>query len=155
EHGLPATYYFIPYKKRPGEAVPGGAGSRRASAYDVTDVEPTIAELLKSDCEVGVHRIDAWHNAEKGREELERIGSTAHRTNVGIRMHWLLRDSSTPAVLEKAGYAYDATGGYNETIGYLNGTSQAFRPLGVQSLLELPLHVQDGALFYPQRLDLS
>ena len=30
-----------------------------------------------------------------------------------------------------------------------------FRPLGAQTLLELPLHIQDGALFYPQRLDLS
>jgi hypothetical protein len=72
-----------------------------------------------------------------------------------MRMHWLLCDASTASVLEKAGYAYDSTAGYNETIGYRNGTGQVFRPLGTASLLELPLHIQDGALFYPQQLDLS
>jgi hypothetical protein len=30
-----------------------------------------------------------------------------------------------------------------------------YRPLEAQTLLELPLHIQDGALFYPQKLDLS
>jgi hypothetical protein len=70
-------------------------------------------------------------------------------------MHWLLRDANTPSVLERAGYAYDSTLGYNETVGYRGGTNQVFRPLGAQTLLELPLHIQDGALFYPQRLNLS
>src|SRR5256886_15160697 len=36
-----------------------------------------------------------------------------------------------------------------------SGTTQVFRPLGAKTLLELPLHIQDGALFYPKRLDLS
>jgi hypothetical protein len=70
-------------------------------------------------------------------------------------MHWLLNDANTPSTLERAGYAYDATSGYNETVGYRAGTTQVFRPFGARTLLELPLHIQDGALFYPQRLDLS
>ncbi len=67
----------------------------------------------------------------------------------------MLRDEHTFRILEEAGYAYDSTAGYNETVGYRNGTTQVFRPIGARSLLELPLHIQDGALFYPQRLDLS
>ena len=111
--------------------------------------------LLKQGCELGVHGIDAWHSVEKGRNELSsnRSGSRRVATS-GIRMHWLLRDARTPSVLEEAGYVYDSTFGYNETVGYRAGTSQVFRPLGAQTLLELPLHIQDGALFYPQRLDL-
>jgi hypothetical protein len=70
-------------------------------------------------------------------------------------MHWLLQDGDTARVLEDAGYVYDSTAGYNETVGYRNGTTQVYRPLSAQHLLELPLHIQDGALFYPQRLDLS
>src|SRR6266436_9352669 len=70
-------------------------------------------------------------------------------------MHWLLQDSKTPLVLDESGYAYDSTAGYNETIGYRNGTSQVFRPLGASTLLELPLHIQDGALFYPHNLNLT
>ena len=70
-------------------------------------------------------------------------------------MHWLLRNQSTFRVLEEAGFVYDSTVGYNETVGYRSGTTQVFRPSGARAFLELPLHIQDGALFYPERLDLS
>jgi hypothetical protein len=69
-------------------------------------------------------------------------------------MHWLLRDERTVQALEDAGYDYDASLGYNETIGYRSGTTQVFRPLEARTLLELPLHIQDGALFFPHNLDL-
>src|SRR5207253_9032885 len=96
------------------------------------------------------------HSAQRGMAERSAVAAAAGGPVVGIRMHWLLRDRNTPAVLESAGYAYDAGLGYNETIGYRNGTTQVFRPLGAcATLLELPLHIQDGALFYPDRLDLS
>src|SRR5207247_325007 len=138
-----------------GEHVSGRYGSRRATAYDVTDLPEWTATLTQAGCEVGVHGIDAWHSVDSGREELARVAGVAGASVVGMRMHWLLRDTNTAAVLENAGYAYDSTAGYNETIGYRNGTGQVFRPLGTASLLELPLHIQDGALFYPQQLDLS
>ncbi|MBV9392195.1 MAG: hypothetical protein JOY96_09915, partial [Verrucomicrobia bacterium] len=38
---------------------------------------------------------------------------------------------------------------------YRAGTSQAYRPFGVERLLELPLVVMDTALFYPGYLGLS
>ncbi len=155
EKGLPATYFLIPFKGRPGDKVPGSHTSRRATAYDVSDLSHRTEVLLRRGCEVAVHGIDAWHSAEKGRSELARIADVTGGSQIGIRVHWLLRDANTPAALEQAGYAYDSTVGYNETVGYRAGTSQVFRPLGTQTLLELPLHIQDGALFFPQRLDLS
>ena len=48
-----------------------------------------------------------------------------------------------------------STVGYNETVGYRAGTTQAFRPFGTKRLLELPLHIMDTALFYPAYLHLS
>jgi hypothetical protein len=155
EKGLPATYFLIPFKRRPGSNVPGRHASRRATAYDVSDLHVWAAVLQKEGCELGVHGIDAWHSVDKGRDELAEIAAVTGKSGTGIRVHWLLRDATTPCVLERAGYHYDSTFGYNETVGYRAGTSQVFRPLGVQTLLELPLHIQDGALFYPQRLDLS
>jgi hypothetical protein len=154
ERGLPATYYLIPFKGRPGEGVTTPGAPRRATAYDITDLAEWNAALMQAGCELGVHGIDAWRDAAKGRQELERIAAVTSQADIGIRMHWLLSDGSTPATLEQAGYAYDATAGYNETVGYRNGTTQVFKPLGARTLLELPLHIQDGALFYPQRLDL-
>ncbi len=155
EKDLPATYFLIPFKRRPGENVPGRHASRRATAYDVSDLSNWTAVLVKQGCEIGVHGIDAWHSADEGRKELTTVATVTGESRIGIRIHWLLRDANTPSVLERAGFAYDSSFGYNETVGYRTGTSQVFRPLGAHTLLELPLHIQDGALFYAKRLDLS
>lgn len=156
ERGLPATYFLIPDKHRAGERVPGRHASRRASAYDIDDIPKWVETLRAKGCEVAVHGIDAWHSVEHGIRERERITSAAGGVpSIGIRMHWLLSDEATAHTLEQAGYAYDSTNGYNETVGFRAGTGQVFRPLGVTRLLELPLHIQDGALFYTGRLGLS
>jgi hypothetical protein len=155
ENRLPATYFLIPFKGRPGKNVRTKDASKRATAYDITDISEWTTTLSKQGCEISVHGIDSWHDVEAGREELARIAKVTRKSEIGIRMHWLLHDRNTFRVLEQAGYAYDSTLGYNETIGYRNATTQAFRPDGAQTLLELPLHIQDGALFYPQRLNLS
>jgi hypothetical protein len=155
EQGLPATYFLIPFKRRVGQHVPGRHPARRATAYDVADIPQWPTALREKGCEVGVHGIDAWHDVPKGRAELMRITAITGVPIAGVRMHWLLSDVGTASTLERAGYTYDASAGYNETIGYLNGTTQTFRPFTTHTLLELPLHIQDGALFYPHNLDLS
>ena len=155
EKALPATYFLIPFKRRVGERVPGGHASRRAAAYDVNDLPRWMATLQREGCEIGVHGIDAWHSVDKGRAELAKVAGITGDSAIGIRMHWLLHEVTTASILEESGYAYDSTSGYNETIGYRSGTTQVFRPLGAKMLLELPLHIQDGALFYANRLDLS
>jgi hypothetical protein len=155
EKDLPATYFLIPFKRHSGEHVQVPHAARRATAYDVGDLHHWTATLGREGCELGVHGIDAWHSVAKGRAELARIAEITGESAIGIRIHWLLHNSSSASVLEESGYAYDSTAGYNETIGYRSGTTQVFRPLGAKTLLELPLHIQDGALFNPQRLDLS
>jgi hypothetical protein len=155
EKGLPATYFLIPFKKRSGEKVAVRGAKRRATAYDVSDIPEWVSALRQHGCEVAVHGIDAWHSVDMGRQELARIAATDRERWVGVRIHWLLNDANTSAVLDRAGYAYDSTIGYNETVGYRAGTSCVFRPIGVDQLFELPLHIQDGALFYPHQLDLS
>jgi hypothetical protein len=155
EKGLPATYFLIPFKRRAGEHVHGRRASQRATAYDIGDVTQWVPALVEAGCEVGVHGIDAWHDAAAGRAERARIAQITKADEIGIRMHWLMTNARTWRTLEEAGFAYDATAGYNETIGYRHGTTQVFCPPGAATLLELPLHVQDGALFYPRRLHLS
>jgi hypothetical protein len=92
---------------------------------------------------------------DRGRAERARITGVSCQARIGVRIHWLCRDEQTPRILEEGGFAWDASLGYNETVGYLNGTIQPFRPAGATTLLELPLHIQDGALFYPTRLNLT
>lgn len=155
EKDLGATYYFIPFKGRNGNKLPAGVSSRRAAAYDLSDLSDWIRRLQEAHCEIGVHGIDAWHDLERAKEERAKVASLSGADKLGVRMHWLLGDQDTPRILDEAGYEYDSTAGYNEDVGYHSGTNQVYQPRGVRRLLELPLHIQDGTLFYPQRLDLS
>ena len=155
EKDLPATYFLIPFRKRAGDKVSVPRAEKRAAPYDIGDIPEWTARLVQAGCEIGVHGIDAWHSVDKAREEFQRVAAVVPQPGIGVRMHWLLRDQNTLDVLDQSGYDYDSTSGYNETPGYLCGTTQVFRPLGGRTLLELPMHIQDGALFFRERLDLS
>ena len=155
EKGLVSTFFVIPFKNDPGRTVDGPAPTFRASRYKASDVAGQIRTLMSAGCEVGLHGIDAWRDSFKGHEELEEIRRITGMPHVGVRMHWLYFDESSPSLLEKAGAAYDSTVGYNETVGYRSGTTQAYKPFEATRLLELPLHVMDTALFYPSHLHLS
>lgn len=155
EKALPATYFLIPFKNRRGECVTGPKANRRASKYDIDDINESVAKLRSLGFEIGVHGIDAWYDVRRAAEELDRIANRSPYRDLGIRMHWLLQNEGTYKTLDAAGYAYDSTAGYNDTVGYRCGTTQVFKPFGSQRLVELPLHVQDGALFYPTYLALT
>ncbi|HXR17384.1 MAG TPA: hypothetical protein VN777_14420 [Terriglobales bacterium] len=155
EKGLASTFFVIPYKNQPGETSDGSAHGFRASGYEAKELEGTIRKLMAAGCEVALHGIDAWIDSSKGRAEIEEIRRLTGSSEIGVRMHWLYYNEKSPAVLEKAGAAYDSTVGYNETVGYRAGTTQVYKPLEPERLLELPMHVMDTALFYPSYLALS
>ena len=155
EGGLRSSFFLIPFKGRPGRMEHGSAPGRRAAPYGASEIAGHLRKLISTGCEFGLHGIDAWVDTPSGREELEEIRQITGKQNIGVRMHWLYFDQESPVKLEKAGVDYDATVGFNETIGYRAGTSQVYKPLAATRLLELPLHIMDTALFFPTYLDLS
>jgi hypothetical protein len=155
ERGLRSTFFVIPFRNCSGKNSNGLAPRFRAARYGAQDIACTIQKLMTGGCEVGLHGIDAWLESSAGREELEEIRRLTGAADIGVRMHWLYYDENSPLALEMAGAAYDSSVGYNETVGYRAGTTQAYKPFGVRRLLELPLHAMDTALFYPAYLDLS
>lgn len=155
ESGLHSTFFVIPQKGRPGSDANGNRPARRAAKYDAAGLAGQLQQLQSAGHEIGVHGIDAWRDVAAGRDERERISQLTGMTELGVRMHWLFFNENSPATLEHAGFSYDSTVGYNETVGYLAGTTQVFKPLPAVRLLELPLHVMDTALFYPSYLNLS
>jgi hypothetical protein len=155
EAGKPSTFFVIPFENSSGKKVDGPAPKFRAARYGARDIAGTIQTLMAASCEVGLHGIDAWIDNSRGSEELAEIRRLTGTSDVGVRMHWLYYDQHSPSILEAAGAVYDSTSGYNETVGYLAGTTQAFQPAKAQRMLELPLHVMDTALFYPAYLGLS
>ena len=155
EKDAPSTFFIISKKGDAGRTHNGTASALRAARYSLQDIRHQIDSLIGADREIGLHGIDAWLDANEGRSELDAIRRVTGNREVGVRMHWLFFTEDSPAKLEKAGFSYDSTVGYNETVGYRAGTTQVFRPPTVQHLSELPLHVMDTALFLPSRMGLS
>jgi hypothetical protein len=155
EAGLGSTYFVIPMKGYPGRSSNGSAPGSRASGYSVDDIKPQLEKIIAAGCEVALHGIDAWLDSDRGGEEREELARSVAAANGGVRMHWLFFDEKSPEILDRGGFSYDSTVGYNETVGYRAGTMQAYRPPGAASLMELPLLVMDTALFYPDRRNLS
>jgi len=154
EKSYPSTFFVIPKKDKAGRPLDRPNGWR-AARYDIDALEDELLTLIDDGCEVALHGIDAWSNTADGREERRIIQALTGRTEVGVRMHWLYFDQGSWAILDEAGFSYDSTSGYNEAVGYRAGTTQAFRPLSCERLLELPMHVMDTALFYKSHLNLS
>ena len=155
ENGLGPTFFFIPFKNFAGVRASGAAPKRRAAKYDVAEIKDQVRELVKRGCEVGVHGIDAWHNSQKGHAELSRIRGVTGQSEFGVRIHWLYFTEGSPKTLEEAGFSYDSTFGYNDGVGFRGGTTQVFCPPTAETLLELSLNIQDTAMFYPSRMNLS
>ena len=150
-----STFFVLPFKGEPGRTENGSAPRMRAAGYGVTDIDDRIQAVIKHGGEIGLHGIDAWMDSASAEAEKAQIERVTGAPIPGVRMHWLYFNSESPAILEKAGFAYDSTVGYNETIGYRAGTAQVYKPPNVSHLLELPMHVMDTALFYPDHLGLS
>jgi hypothetical protein len=155
ERDLASTFFVIPTKGDAGVDSHGRRRARRASRYASVDIADDLRKLLSVNSEIAVHGIDAWRDIAKARDERERIQEITGAGDIGVRMHWLYFNSEAPLTLEKAGFSYDSTFGYNETIGYRAGSNQVFKNPNVDHLLELPLHIMDTALFYPSYMNLS
>ena len=150
-----STFFVIPKKGEAGLSPTGQRCSRRAARYDISQLQRSVSEILARGGEIAVHGIDAWCEPTEARKEKEQVQALTQSSAVGVRMHWLFFNPESAGKLDAAGFLYDSTFGYNETVGYRAGTTQGFRPFGTKRLLELPLHIMDTALFYPSRLDLS
>jgi hypothetical protein len=154
ERDLPSTFFFIPYKNRPGIDPEGRTAKGRAVKYEIGDIAPEVQKLLARGCEIGLHGIDAWRSIERGADERMQVCRMIDRPDMGVRMHWLFFSENSPDLLERAGFSYDSTAGYNDAVGYRSGTSQAFQLPGT-TLYELPLHIMDTALLSAGRMALS
>jgi hypothetical protein len=148
-----STFFVIPFRDRPGRGLDGPGDPRRSVKYAARETRPWLPKLRSLGFEVGVHGIDAWCDRAAATDELREVAELTGQAELGVRMHWLYLDASSFGTLEQAGFRYDATVGYNDAVGFRAGTAQVFCPLSVERLLELPLHIQDTALFFPGRMN--
>jgi hypothetical protein len=150
-----STFFLVPFAGRPGTAPDGSSDPARAVRYRLSDAAPAIRGAGERGCELGLHGIDAWRDRRAALEERMQLGGVLGHEPAGVRMHWLYFDRQSPIVLDNAGFDYDSTWGYNDTVGFRAGTLQPVRLQGTTRLLELPLAVMDSALFSGRRLGLG
>ena len=132
------------------------APANRASFYDVATYRDLLKSLEEGGWEAGVHGIDAWHDVWAACAEYGRVAGLTGHGEIGVRMHWLYFQSPDSfKTLEEGGFQYDSTFGFNEVVGFRAGTLQPYHPLNCQTLWELPLHIQDGALMGEEYFDLN
>jgi hypothetical protein len=155
ERGLGSTFFFIPFKNTPGTCGSISAPRGRSAKYDLQKMTKQVRDLVSEGCEVGLHGLNAWQDFRDARAEMCRIREVSGQDVIGSRMHWLYWNENSPKALEEGGLLYDSTFGYNDAIGFRAGTTQAFCPLVANNLIELPLNIQDTALFYASRMRLS
>ena len=148
-----STFFLVPFQGRPGRGLDGPSDPRRSVRYAVAETRPWLPRLRSLGFEVAVHGIDAWSDLAAATGELREVADLTGEPELGVRMHWLYFDEGSFATLERAGFRYDASIGYNDAAGFRAGTTQVFRPLSAERLLELPLHIQDSALFFPRRMN--
>lgn len=154
ERDLGATYFVIPTPGDPGRNPHEPVPAVRASSYRLSQIKDPIARITSAGAELGLHGLNAWLDENDASAELALVAPFSAQSEYGIRMHWLYFDEGSPRRLENVGLKYDSSIGYNETIGYRAGTTQVYRPFGAKSLLELPLHVMDTAMFFTGFLNL-
>ena len=151
-----STFYIIPRRDHPGRRAPhGDIDPRRACRYQASEVAADLTALAKAGFEVGLHGLDAWTGLAEATAERSDIRKAGGGDASGVRMHWLYFSDKTYETLDRAGFGYDSTFGFNDAVGFRAGTGQVFRPLGANHLVEIPPTIQDTALFYTRRMHLD
>ncbi len=155
EVGAKSTFLFLPqHYARPHYS---DGGYRYADRVRFEGRACSVAEMMREihdrGWEVGLHA--SWHacdSADELRRQKEQIETVIDAEVTSVRHHHLHFDiRRTPRLHQEAGLRVDSSLGFNDNIGFRQGTSYPwplhdFDARGELDVLELPLVVQDKCL---------
>jgi peptidoglycan/xylan/chitin deacetylase (PgdA/CDA1 family) len=141
-------------------------GYRHYDIIEYSDERVTLAEMMcildRRGWEVGLHgTFYSFDDTQELRRQKEQVERAVQKEVVSIRQHYLHFDiTKTPRAQGEAGLKFDSSFGSNRLIGFRNGLAFPFYFFDLAAdiplpVLEIPLHIQDGALFIPNNLGLS
>ncbi|WP_068320813.1 polysaccharide deacetylase family protein [Pyrococcus kukulkanii] len=149
--GTKSTFFFMAVDKDP-------TGIR----YRIEDFKGTLRMILDEGFEVGLHgSYTAYNDLNQLKKEKSRLERVTGEKVQGYRNHYLrFKIPETWKLLEKAGFKYDSTIGYNDLVGFRGGVPYPFYGFDPASnetfkVLEIPLNVMDGTLFEYMRLSVD
>ena len=122
--------------------------------YNIEDLEGDLGAIVDKGWEVGLHGgYYAYDRLEEIKKEKARLEKVLGRNTIGYRNHYLrFSVPKTWEYLEKAGFRYDTTIGYNQTVGFRNGMCHPYRPYDrtdgkYRDILEIPMAIMDCSVF--------
>lgn len=121
-----------------------------------TTIKAVMADLVAQGHDVGLHG-SYWSARQPGmlKEQREQLSRDSGLSITTTRQHWLHFDIDiTPQLQSEAGIVVDGTFGFNRHLGFRAGTSLPFFWPNLD-LLELPLVIQDVAVFSPAAMELD
>lgn len=143
DFGAKSSFYFIASREDPVRF-----------RYDIEDLENRLGEISDRGWEAGLHGgYYSYDNFESLKSEKERLEKVLGKKVLGFRNHYLrFKTPETWELLADAGFGYDSTFGYSESVGFRNGMCHPFKPYNLKkeseiNILEIPLTVMDVALF--------
>ena len=152
QYGGCSTFFILP-SHRPG---PGGTPN---ADYNLTPrLQQRLEQLAQQGFELGLHSSLGTATDETA---LVRDLDDSQYIGAGLRFHYLSWEPrQTHAIIDAAGFDYDATLGFAEHFGFRNSYCQPFYPFdfstnGETGFLEIPLNVMDATLHHPNYLQLA
>lgn len=159
-----STFFFFPERvstRHQSDCVYRYSDRLRFRGKKIT-VRRLIRELRDAGNEIGLH--PSWHaceNAAELRRQKAQLEDVLQKEIVSVRHHFLhFNPKTTPGAQEEAGFLYDSTVGFNRNIGFRYGTCWPFplwdwRRQIASRVIEVPLCIQDGALFSSNAMALT
>jgi len=129
------------------------------SNYNVDVLKNELGYLIDAGREIGLHGgYHAYNDIHKIKQQKEKLENIVSREVIGYRNHYLrFKVPDTWELLSNAGFKYDTTLGYPNTVGFRNGMCYPFKPFNLTdnkeiNIFEIPLILMDRALFKHMKL---
>ena len=132
EHGIPSVFFF-------------GMDNVLGMSYSQKKAAPVIKRVMDNGFDVGVHGVE-YCDEMKIKKEHDDFAKLSGRASFGLRNHYVRFDEMTFAKMDKAGYPFDST--------WFNKKELEIRaPYKVGNMWEFPLHIMDGYICFPGKLE--
>jgi hypothetical protein len=122
--------------------------------------QPLIKRLKTGGWQAGLHQsFEAWEEATLMKSQKESVEKSLEQQITHCRQHWLRFSwKKTWDAQEASGFLYDYTLGFNDRIGFRNGSALAFHPWDdnqqkPRKLTAIPMALMDSHLFDYQDFD--
>jgi len=130
--------------------------------YDIDKHSKVLEKILENGNEIGLHiHSDTFNKKEKIIQKKKYLEKILNKEVIGCRTHYLkFKVPDTWEILFEAGFKYDTSFGYADSVGFRNGCCHPFYPYNLDKqttipLLEIPLTIMDVSLFEYMRLDVQ